>query len=139
MPPGGRLLGSTEFLPSIAEIAGGSLRQDKVFDLRSFIPPLRGERGNPRDWIFIELAREWYVREAGWKLNQANELFDMSGSPFTELLLPAGKESADGLAVRQRVLEMLATLHPAGGILDDGDGTSRHANKPEKKTKKKSR
>ena len=133
------LIDSTDYLPTIAEIAGASLAKDRVFDGRSFVPQLRGERGNPRDWIFIELAREWYVREAGWKLNQANELFDMSGSPFTEPLVPAGKESAEGLAARQRLETVLATLNPAGGILDDGDGTGRHANKPEKKTKKKSK
>jgi hypothetical protein len=30
----------------------------------------------------------------------------------------------------------LAKLNPAGGILDDGDGTGRHANKAEKAAKK---
>ena len=38
-------------------------------------------KGQPRDWIFVQLARMWYTLEHGWKLNQAGELYDMSGAP----------------------------------------------------------
>jgi arylsulfatase A len=131
------LIDSTDFLPTLAEIAGVSLPKGKVFDGRSFVPQLRGEMGNPREWIFIELARNWYVREAGWKLNEAGELFDMSGAPFAELLVLVEKQSPAAAAARQRLQAVLAKLDPAGGILDDGDGTGRHANKPDKKSKKK--
>jgi len=51
---------------------------------------VRGQQGNPREWIFIELARMWYVREAGWKLTQTGDLFDMSDAPFTEKPVAAG-------------------------------------------------
>ena len=123
------LIDSTDFLPTLAEIAGAQIPKDKVFDGRSFVPQLRGEKGIPRDWIFIELARNWYVREASWKLNQSGELFDMSGSPFKEILVPAGKESPEATAARQRLQAALTKLNPVGGILDDGDGTGRHANR----------
>ena len=129
------LVDSTDFLPTLAEIAGVRLPQDKVFDGRSLVPQLRGERGNPRDWIFIELARNWYVREAGWKLNQAGELFDMSGAPFTEILVSPDQQSAAAAAARGRLATALASLNPAGGVLDDGDGTGRHANRAAKKAR----
>jgi hypothetical protein len=32
--------------------------------------------------------------------------------------------------------EILAQLNPAGGILDEGDGSGRHGNKKDKKEKK---
>ncbi len=130
------LIDSTDFLPTLAEIAGVQLPKDKVFDGRSLVPQLRGEKGVPRDWIFIELAKNWYVREAGWKLNQSNELFNMSGAPFEEILVPADKESPEAAAARQRLQAVLAKLDPAGGIMDDGDGSGRHANKAEKKKAK---
>jgi len=130
------LTDSTDFLPTLVEIAGTQLPKDKVFDGRSFVPQLRGEKGAPRDWIFIELARNWYVREAGWKLNQSNELFNMSGAPFEEILVPADNESPEASAARQRLQKVLAELNPAGGILDDGDGSGRHANKAAKKAAK---
>jgi arylsulfatase A len=74
-PPGkvsNDLIDSTEFLPTPAEIAGVEWPKDRVFDGRSFVPQSRGGRGNPRERISIELARNWFVREAGWKLNQAD-------------------------------------------------------------------
>ncbi len=69
---------STDFVSTFADLAGAKLPEQTVFDGRSFAHQLRGSQGQPRDWVFIELARQWYVREAGWKLNQAGELFDMS-------------------------------------------------------------
>ena len=84
-------------------------------------------------WVFIELARKWYVREAGWKLNQTGELFDMSDAPFAEKLIAADSKDAAATAARQRPQAVLDELNPAGGILDDGDGTGRHANKDKKK------
>ena len=69
----------------------------------------------------------WYVREADWKLNQAGELFDMSDAPFAEKLVPAEATDAAAMAARKRLQAALDALNPAGGILDDGDGTGRHA------------
>ena len=62
----------------------------------------------------------------------------MSDAPFTEKLVPAGTQDPAATAARQRLQAALAQLNPAGGVLDDGDGTGRHANKT-KKTKKASK
>jgi len=76
----------------------------------------------------------WYVRETSWKLNQAGELFDMSHSPFEEKLVPADTEGPEAKAARKRLQAALNQLNPADGILDDGDGTGRHANRSKKAT-----
>jgi arylsulfatase A len=127
------MIDSTDLFPTFAELAGAKLPEKTILDGRSFAAQLRGKKGQPRDWIFIQLARMWYVREAGWKLNQAGELFDMSQSPFEEILVPADKENSDATAARKRLQAALDQLNPAGGILDTGDGTGRHANKAKKK------
>jgi hypothetical protein len=93
---------------------------------------VRGQKGQPREWIFIELARMWYVRESGWKLNQTGELFDMSDAPFTEKSVPATTTDPAATAARKRLQAALDQLNPAGGILDTGDGTGRHANRKKK-------
>ncbi len=90
---------------------GAKLPANRILDGRSFAPALRGEKGSPRDWVFIELARHWYVREAGWKLNEAGELFDLSGAPFTEQLVPPDRQEAAALAARTRLQAALATLN----------------------------
>lgn len=126
------LIDSSDFLPTFAELAGAKLPEKTIIDGRSFAAQLRGEKGKPRDWIFIELARQWYVREAGWKLNQAGELFDMGDSPFQEKLVAVDTKDPAATAARKRLKAALDQLNPAGGILDDGDGTGRHANRKKK-------
>ncbi len=129
------LVDSTDFLPTFAELAGATLPQKTIIDGHSFAPQLHGKKGQPRDWIFIQLASMWYVREAGWKLNQAGELRDMSHAPFEEPAVPADSKNPAAIAARKRLQTALAKLNPAGGIKDTGDGSGRHASRAEKKKK----
>jgi arylsulfatase A len=130
------MVDSTDFFPTFAEFAGAKLPANTVIDGRSMAAQFRGEKGQPRDWAFVQLARNWYVRSTGWKLNQAGELYDMSGAPWSEKLAPADTKEPAALAARQRLSAALAQLNPAGGILDNGDGSGRHAKNVEAKKKK---
>jgi arylsulfatase A len=139
------MIDSSDFVPTFAELAGAPLPPKTIIDGRSFLAQIRGEKGEPREWIFIELARQWYVRDVAWKLNQSEELFDMSNAPFEETLVAADTKDPAAVNARKRLQAALDQLNPAGGILDTGDGTGRHANKMKKqkasptpeKTKKK--
>jgi hypothetical protein len=75
----------------------------------------------------------WYVREAGWKLNEKGELYDMTDAPFAEKRVDASTDTETSKAARTRLASVLAELNPAGGIPDTGDGTGRHANRDRKK------
>jgi arylsulfatase A len=123
------MIDSTDFIPTFAEIAGAKLPGNKVLDGRNFAAQIRGEKGKPREWIFIQLAGMWYTREAGWKLNEKGELYDMSSAPFEEKLVAADTKDPAAIAARKRLQAALDQLNPAGGIKDDGDGTGRHANR----------
>lgn len=123
---------ATDLVPTFSELAGVTLPTDRQLDGRSFAPQLRGERGSPRDYAFMQLARDWWVRRDGWKLNQEGELLDMSRAPFEETLIATDADSEASKAARTNLASALAKLNPAGGILDDGDGTGRHASKSKK-------
>jgi arylsulfatase A len=127
------MVDSSDFFPTFADLAGAKLPDKVILDGHSLAPQWRGEKGQPRTWAFNQLARNWYVRENGWKLNQAGELYDMSDAPFTEKPVPADTKDPAAIAARQRLQAVLTQLNPAGGIQDDGDGTGRHANKAENK------
>jgi arylsulfatase A len=127
------LIDSTDWLPTFAELSGGRLPAKTIFDGRSLARQLLGQSGTKREWIYNQLAAMWYVREAGWKLNEKGELYDMSGAPFTETLVPSSADTETSKAARARLTAVLAKLNPAGGIPDSGDGTGRHANKEKKK------
>ena len=126
------MVDSTDFVPTFAELAGAKLPRNKVLDGHSFTAQIHGEKGKPREHIFIQLAGMWYVRDAAWKLNQAGELFDMSNAPFEEKLVAADTKDPAAIAARKRLQAALDQLNPAGGIKDDGDGTGRHANRKNK-------
>ncbi len=129
------LIDSTDFFPTFADLAGAKLPEKLKIDGHTFAPQVRGDKGQPREWIYNQLAKMWYVREQGWKLNQAGELFDMSDAPFTEKLVPADSKDAGAMAARKRLQAVLEQLDPAGGVGDEGDGTGRHAKKKKKKAK----
>ena len=115
------LVGLVDILPTLADVAGAEPPRDLVIDGRSFAPQLRGEHGSPREWVFVMLGRHWYVRDAGWKLTDTGELFDMRDAPFAEHAAAAG---VDADAARRRLGAVLAQLDPASGKL--GDETGKH-------------
>ena len=117
--PAGRVLDDlvdfSDFFATFAELAGAKLPDGVTLDSRSFAPQLRGEKGTPRDWVFVQLGAGWYVREQGFKLTGNGELFDMSEAPFAEKPVPADAANADATAARQRLQAVLDTLKPSPG------------------------
>ena len=117
--PAGRVLKDlvdfSDMLPTFAEVAGAKLPQGVTIDGRSFAAQLHGQKGSPREWIFVQLGRRWYVRDEGWKLNEAGELFDMKDSPFVEQLVLADSKDGAAVAARKRLQAVLDKLNPTGG------------------------
>jgi arylsulfatase A len=129
------LVDSSDFFPTFAELAGALVPKKTVIDGRSFAPQLRGVKGKSREWIFIQLAKQWYVRDSAWKLDQQGQLFDMRKAPFEEPLVPAETRDPGAAAALKRLQAALDQLNPAGGIVDQGDGTGRHAKRNDRKKK----
>ena len=131
------LVDATDWMPTFAALAGAKLPENVILDGKSFAPQLKGEKGTPREWIFMELGNQWYVREDKWKLNRANELFDMRNAPFEEILIPADSKDELAMSARQRLSAVLKSINPEGGILDDADGSGRHKSNVDKKNAQK--
>jgi len=139
--PAGRvcddLIDSTDFLPTFAAVASAKLPANTVLDGHNFLPQIQGEKGQPRDWVFLQLANQWYTRNHDWKLTQSGQLYNMSDAPFSEKLVPTNTTDTVALAARQSLQSGLDQLNPAGGFVDKGDGSGRHANKAAKAKKQK--
>ena len=71
-----------------------------------------------RDARILEFENRWW-QYAGAKEQAIRELFDMSGAPFTEKLVPPAADTDASKAARTTLAATLAKLNPAGGILDD--------------------
>ena len=80
------LIEATDFLPTIFEAAGLNFPEGYIIDGRSFYPQLKGEKGNPRDWMFFhfepmnrrhglnDLRQIRFIRDHRWKLYETGEL-----------------------------------------------------------------
>ena len=131
------LINFSDFLPTLADVAGAKIPAGLIIDGLGFAPQLRGQDDAwPRKWIFVELGKHWYDREPAWKLNEAGQLFDMRGAPFAEPLVKPKSQDEQAAAARKRLQAVLDLLNPAGGIVDQGDGSGRHAKNGKNKQKK---
>jgi arylsulfatase A len=119
------LVDTTDFLPTLLDAAGVKAPPDLKFDGRSFLPQLRGQRGQPREWIY-----SWYsprqgddmtVREFAFdqrfKLYQSGKFFDLSSDPEEkspiQITTLAG-ESAAAAKRLQSALDQFKDARPAG-------------------------
>ncbi len=133
------LISETDFLPTFAEITGATLPKEAILDGQSFNAQIHGQKGNPRNSVFVQLANNYWVRNAGWKLNESGELYDMSKAPFEEIAVAADTKNEAAIAARKSLQTELDRLNPKGGYIDQGDGTGRHANKAANQLKKKAK
>jgi arylsulfatase A len=117
--PAGRVLPDlvdlSDFYATFAELAGAKLPEGVTFDSHSFAAPLRGENGTPREWVYIQLGARWYVRNDGWKLTEAGELFDMRDAPFLQKLVPPDAQGEAAKAACERLQAVLDQLNPRAG------------------------
>jgi arylsulfatase A len=104
------LVDFSDFFATYAELAGAPLPEGVTLDSRSFAPQIRGEKGTPREWVYVELDGKRYVRDARWKLTGEGELFDLTEAPFKEIAV--AKDSTDEAAVagRKRLQDVLQNL-----------------------------
>jgi arylsulfatase A len=137
--PAGRVLkdlvGFSDFYATFAELAGAKLPEDVTLDSRSFAPQLRGEKGSPREWIYIQLGAQWYARNDGWKLTEKGELFDVSDAPFAQKPVSPETQTAEGKAARDSLQAVLDKLNPAAGETKTRKKASGET-KPKKKERK---
>jgi arylsulfatase A len=109
----------SDMYPTFAEVAGAKLPEKPTFDGHSFAPQLHGQVGKPREWVFVQLGKHWYVRSQAWKLNESRALFDMKDAPFVETPVAANDTDAEAGAARRRLLKVLDTLSPGSGRVDE--------------------
>ncbi len=112
----------TDMLATFTELGGAKLPDGFKYDSNSIAPQLRGEKGTPREWAYVQLGAKWFVREQGWKMNESGELFDMTDAPFVEKPVAESADTDASKAARFRLATVLADLNPAGGKTDANGG-----------------
>lgn len=101
----------SDFFATFAELGGAQLPKDVKLDSHSFAAQIKGEKGTPRDWVYVELNGRSYVRNDRFKLTNKGELFDLAGAPYKEILVASDTTDAAAIAARKRLREIL-DQHP---------------------------
>jgi arylsulfatase A len=114
------LVDSTDFLPTLLDAAGVAFPPTLDLDGRSFLPQLKGERGNPRQWIY-----SWYsprqnqntkvtefVFSQSFKLYRTGELFDLRTDSDEKTPLAGEPLSAEAAAAAAEFQAVLTRYEP---------------------------
>lgn len=112
--PAGRvrddLVDFTDFMPTLAELAGAPLPEGVPLDGRSFASQLQGRAGKPRDWVFCEHGGRHWVRTRKWKLYDDGRLFDVKSDPAEARSVALDEQTPEAAAARKRLQEALDRL-----------------------------
>ena len=72
------LVDLSDFLPTLVEAAGADLPTGVTIDGRSFLPQIKGQPANPREWVYCQLNDRYFIRDAHWMLYNDGRLLDVS-------------------------------------------------------------
>lgn len=109
------LIDFSDYFPTFAALAGAEMPKDRTIDGHDFAPQVKGKKGDPREWVYVELNGKWYARSQRWKLTRGGDLFDMSEAPFVEKPVPADTTDPAAIAGRKQLQAVLDKLDPASG------------------------
>ena len=116
------LVDSSDFLPTILDATGITSSDDYVMDGRSFLPQLKGEKGNPRDWMFFHFDQNAqgannprfrrFVRGHRWKLYEDGQLYDIGTDPEEESAFKPGSDTEESASARSDLYPVFAQMVP---------------------------
>jgi arylsulfatase A len=130
-------------MPTLAELAGGQLPTDRELDGRSFLPQLKGETGNPRDWVFCWYERNGkrdgkvkrYARNQTYKLYHDGKFYDVPADELEKKNLTPGEINTKTKEVRARLQSVLDKMFEAEKKYPYGNA-AKPKNKKQNKKKK---
>jgi arylsulfatase A len=97
----------TDFFPTFTELSRGTMPAGITIDGRSFAAQTLGKAGQPRDWVYVQLRNDRYVRDARWKLTQSGDFFDMKDAPWREIPVNPDTTDAETMVARGRLKSAL--------------------------------
>jgi arylsulfatase A len=115
------LIDSTDFLPTVCDIAGVTNQwTGGPVDGRTFAPQLLGEKGNPREWIYTwyssnggPKAKAEFAMSESLKLYSDGRVFDLQVDPFEEKELRVADLNGDDATAAKKLQGVLAQFADA--------------------------
>ena len=112
--PAGRsvddLVDLSDFLPTLADLAGAKLPDGITIDGRSFAPRLMGESQRERSWVYMELGPNRCVRDQRYKLYNDGSFYDLQSDPYEQNSLGGNNINPAALVARGKLQWSLGQL-----------------------------
>ena len=117
------LVDSTDFLPTLCDVAGIKIPKEWTTDGKSFWPQLRGEKGSPRQWSYCWYAPRKdqlqfeFAQDVKFKLYRDGRFVDLQNDPEEKSPLIVADLSGSASVARAKlaeVLEQFRDARPAG-------------------------
>ena len=114
------LVDFSDFLPTICQAAGVTVPEKLTIDGRSFLPQLRGEKGNPREWIYCwnsrgggPKAQHEFARDQRYKLYRNGRFYDVAEDVLEKKPLDPASLGKDARAARDKLAKALERYRDA--------------------------
>jgi arylsulfatase A len=105
------LIDFSDFMPTLAELAGAPLPENVIIDGKSFAPVLFGEKRVPREWIYNEFRGEAWIRNKDWKLYRNGRFYHVTVDPFEKHDLSGAQLTETARAMKENLQKQLNKLH----------------------------
>jgi arylsulfatase A len=125
------LIDFTDFYATLLDATGAKRAADDPIDGRSFLPQLRGETGNPRDWVLCHYQPYWnqdsgqFARTQHYKLYRDGRYFHVPEDLTETQNLATGSAGVAGEAARLLLSKFLKQCPPAPVGKGTKDATDR--------------
>jgi arylsulfatase A len=116
------LIDSSDFLPTICDVAGVNVPSSVTIDGHSFAAQLNGETGKPREWIYTwyaqhggPKAKSEFARSKNLKLYRDGRVFDLLKDPFEQHALSTSDVAsgdAEEIQKLQAAIDQYADARP---------------------------
>lgn len=115
------LVDFSDFLPTLCDVGAVGVPDRLAIDGRSFLDSLRGQPGNPREWVYCWFSRnggaegKQWARNRQYKLYADGRMFDVPADPLEQSPLNGADLSAEARSARatlQTVLERYREARP---------------------------
>ena len=110
------LIDFSDFYATFAALAVAPLPEGAKLDSHSFAAQVKGEKGTPREWVYVELNGRSYSRDARFKLTNAGDLYDLAEAPYKEIPVPSTTSDPAAIAARKQLEEVLKEHPVAPGV-----------------------
>jgi arylsulfatase A len=104
------LIDFSDFMPTLAELAGTRPPDRVPIDGRSFTPQIYGKTGNPREWVYNQYEGKAWVRSKNWKLYSDGRLYNMREDTRESHPILEADDSEDSGRIRKKLKNFVHEL-----------------------------